>query len=83
MKPSRWLPLAAVLIVLAALVRALAGVGGAHALHALWLSGMLWALAFVLYLLHAWRALAGPRTDGGHGCDEPKSAAGTPGVGCG
>ena len=78
-----WLPLAALLIVLAALVRALAGVAGAQVLHALWLSGMLWALAFTLYLLHAWRALAGPRTDGGHGCDEPKGVAGTPGVGCG
>ena len=78
-----WLPLAALLIVLAALVRALAGVAGAQVLHALWLSGMLWVLAFTLYLLHAWRALAGPRTDGGHGCDEPKSAADSPSVGCG
>jgi len=76
----RWLPLAALLIVLAALTRALAGAGVAHAL---WLSGMLWVLAFTLYLLHAWRALAGPRTDGGHGCDEPKSAADSPSVGCG
>ncbi len=79
----RWLPLAALLIVLAALVRALAGVAGAQVLHALWLSGMLWALAFTLYLLHAWRALAGPRTDDGHGCDEPRTATSVPGAGCG
>jgi len=73
-----WLPLAASLLVLAALMRAAAGtaLGAAGMPVLLALSGGLWAAAFAAYLWHAWPALAGPRGDGLTGCEEPVVAPG-------
>lgn len=67
----RWLPLGALLLVLAALLRA--GAGGLFAaisvtgLHA---AATLWILCWGIYLAYALKPLCGPRPDGGTGCDE-------------
>jgi uncharacterized protein involved in response to NO len=71
-----WLPVAGVAIVIAALLRALAGVPlvagwGSPVLLA---SGVLWGLAFGAYLWHAWPVLARPRNDHAGGCAEPVPA---------
>lgn len=68
-----WLPLAGGVLVMAAVLRLISGMG-AMALHAplLWLfSGGLWATVFAVYLYYAWPVLAGPRTDGREGCEGP------------
>jgi len=68
-----WLPIAVVVLVLATLLRAAAGVGQAAqwALTLLTVSGALWAACFAVYLAMAWPVLTGPRADGLVGCDEP------------
>lgn len=68
-----WLPLAAIGLIGAALMRAMAGMS-AFAPHApiLWtLSGLSWLAVFVVYLWYAVPVLAGPRTDGREGCEGP------------
>lgn len=68
-----WLPVAVLVLVVAALLRAMAGVPAlAQWIPALLMaSGLLWAGAFLAYLWHAWPVLSGPRTDGLEGCAEP------------
>jgi uncharacterized protein involved in response to NO len=72
-----WVPVAAGLIVAAALARVLAAL---PALGAPWmaLSGGLWVTAFALYLAYSWRVLAGPRPDDADGCAEPVRTEVTP-----
>ncbi|EHY77348.1 NnrS family protein [Pseudomonas kunmingensis] len=70
----RWVPIAACLLVLAALLRALAGLPGAPVPLLNMLAGLGWLTAFALsmgYLAPIW--LKG-RPDGGQGCDEPVGA---------
>lgn len=68
-----WLPLCAVALLLAALLRAASGLplAGTAAMLLLNLSGLLWAACFAVYLLHAWPTLARPRQDGQQGCAPP------------
>lgn len=68
-----WLPAAAALLVLAALLRAAAGLYAAApwATTLLTVSGLLWAGCFALYLAMTWRVLTRPRADGLVGCQEP------------
>ncbi len=79
-----WVPVAASLLVLAALVRLLAGAHGLLHLmpQLLWLSGGLWTGAFLIYLLHAWPVLARSRPDGLEGCQEPVVEGEEPRKGC-
>lgn len=70
----RWVPIAACLLVLAALLRALAGLPGTPVPLLNMLAGLGWLTAFALtmgYLAPIW--LKG-RPDGGQGCDEPVGA---------
>ncbi len=70
----RWVPIAACLLVLAALLRALAGLPGAPVPLLNMLAGLGWLTAFALsmgYLAPIW--LKG-RPDGRQGCDEPVGA---------
>ncbi len=68
-----WIPIAAVLFVVAALVRAYAGFYSAM----LWynsllvLSGVLWMAGFALYTAYLFRILTTARSDGQAGCAEP------------
>lgn len=64
----RWLPLTAGLLVVAALIRAAAGLF-APLLHT---ATLLWLFAWGTYLFFSWKTLANPRLDGGQGCDEPE-----------
>lgn len=68
----RWLPGAAALLIALGLLRAAAGLAAFAAayLTLLNLAGLLWLLAWGIYLAYSWSALAGPRPDGGKGCDE-------------
>lgn len=68
-----WLPVTALLLVLATLVRATAGIGMAMPWMStlLLVSGLLWAGCFTLYLVMTWPVLTGPRADGLTGCQEP------------
>lgn len=68
----RWLPWTAAGLLLAALLRALAGHFAlpAHAPSLLTLAAASWVIAWASYLAWSWRPLAGPRPDGGQGCDE-------------
>lgn len=70
-----WVPLVASAIVLAALLRAVAGLWlAAQFMTPLLLSaGTLWSVAFVAYVLYAGPVLIGERTDGQQGCAEPLS----------
>jgi len=69
-----WVPATAALLVLATLLRAAAGMGPAAAWASplLFVSGLLWAACFAVYLFKTWSVLAGPRTDGLVGCQEPQ-----------
>lgn len=70
----RWVPLATTLLVLAALLRAGAGLPGAPAQLLTLLAGLGWLGAFALaarYLAPLWLS---PRPDGGQGCEEPLQA---------
>ncbi len=73
-----WLPVTAAVLVLAALLRALAGLpaGQAWILPLLMLSGSLWGACFLLYLAVVWPVLTGPRADGQTGCAEPLERVG-------
>lgn len=78
----RWLPLGALLFVLAALARAgsstpfgaAAATAGLHAAATLWIAG--WSI----YLAYSLKPLSGPRPDDRGGCDEaaPVVEAATP-----
>jgi len=74
----RWLPVTAALLVMAALLRAAAGLYALAPwmtlLHAA--SGTLWAACFALYLGVTWVVLSGPRSDGQEGCAEPLARSG-------
>lgn len=68
-----WIPIAALALGLAALLRLAAGtsLAGAWTLPLLMLSGLVWALAFALYLWQAGGTLMGERGDGRRGCQGP------------
>lgn len=68
-----WLPVCAAALVLAALLRAGAGLplAGSNGTTWLGLSGLLWGVSFAVYLGHTWSVLALPRTDGQEGCASP------------
>ncbi len=63
-----WLPLAAISLALAAVLRAAAGWLLPDPLQAWLLAGGLWCLAYGLYLWHLAPLLTGPRRDGRSGC---------------
>lgn len=68
-----WLPISFIVLIVAALLRASAGVFALASWtpNLLLASGLLWASCFALYLVMAWPVLTGPREDGLSGCDEP------------
>lgn len=68
-----WIPSAALLFGIAALVRAYASfysAGTAYSQLLLW-AGLLWTSGFALYALYLFRVLSTPRHDGQAGCAEP------------
>jgi len=65
-----WTPAGAVLLVLAAVTRAGAGVADAPAQVLIVLSSLAWIAAWTLVLIHLGPAWWGRRTDGGTGCEE-------------
>ena len=71
-----WLPVAAVLLLAAGVLRSGAGwlfpgIDGAAVMLG---AGGLWVAGWCLYLTRSWRVLAGPRPDGGKGCEEAAPA---------
>ena len=70
-----WLPLCAVTLLIAAVLRAWAGLPGMSSSALLMIAGLLWAGCFAVYLGYAWPGLARPRTDGQEGCAAPRAAA--------
>jgi uncharacterized protein involved in response to NO len=64
-----WVPLGAALIAFAAVLRAATALPGVPVNLLLALSSLCWLLPFALYLWHMGPILAGPRTDGGAGCE--------------
>ena len=75
----RWVPVATIALVLAALLRAAAGLPGLPTATLNLLAGLGWLLAFVLacrYLAPIWLS---PRPDGGTGCEEPMESEGAGG----
>ena len=71
-----WLPVAAVLLLSAGVLRSGAGwlfpgIDGAAVMLG---AGGLWVAGWCLYLTRSWRVLAGPRPDGGKGCEEAAPA---------
>ena len=71
-----WVPLAAGLLVLSALLRALAGWPGMPLAALQLLSGLAWLAAFGLALAYLGPVFLGPRPDAGQGCEEPLDARG-------
>lgn len=73
----RWLPVAGVLLLAAGLIRSAAGWAISATAYTPLLHGAatLWLAAWGIYLAYSWKVLAGPRPDGGQGCDEPHKAA--------
>lgn len=69
-EPRPWAPLAAGLLVTAALVRAAMGLGGIAAGPAILVAGACWIAAYGMHLVFNGKVLAGPRTDGLSGCAE-------------
>lgn len=71
-----WVPMAAVALMVAALLRMVSGspLAGSAAGVLLALSGAFWIGCFVLYLAYSWRILAGPRPDDAAGCAGPADA---------
>ena len=67
----RWAPVAAGLVVAAALLRVLAGMPLADVpAPRLWmLAALAWIGAFALYVVYSWTLLTGPRPDAGKGCE--------------
>jgi len=76
----RWIPLAAGLIVAAALIRALAAIPAWAGMSPLLLgaSALGWAAAYALFLFRFWTVLTGPRPDDAGGCAEPVETSATP-----
>ncbi|EIK51692.1 nnrs family protein [Stutzerimonas stutzeri TS44] len=75
----RWVPLATIALVLAALLRAGSGLPGMPAQAMILLAGLGWLGAFALacrYLAPIWLS---PRPDDGSGCEEPMDAEGAGG----
>ncbi|WP_332672909.1 NnrS family protein [Aromatoleum sp.] len=70
-----WIPVAAALLVGAALLRAVGGWGGGHALAWMTAASLAWTLSFVLCAHYLGKLFARPRTDGGGGCEGPRSSA--------
>lgn len=70
-----WVPAAALLIVLAALLRAGSGLPGLPAHPLRMASAFCWIAAFGLYLLQMGPILLRERVDGGHGCEEMRTVA--------
>lgn len=71
-----WLPVAAALLLAAGVLRSGAGwlfpgIDGAAVMLG---AGGLWVAGWCLYLTRSWRVLAGPRPDGGKGCEEAAPA---------
>lgn len=64
-----WVPLGAAALFAAAIVRAATALPGAPANLLLALSSLLWTGVFAIWLWHMAPLLAGPRTDGGTGCE--------------
>ncbi|MDX1368238.1 NnrS family protein [Pseudomonas sp.] len=73
-----WLPLCAMLLVTASLLRTLAGMPlAANAgMVILSLSGLLWAFCFATFLYYTWTTFSGPREDGLEDCSEPQARNG-------
>jgi uncharacterized protein involved in response to NO len=71
-----WVPVAAVALAAAALLRALSGspLAGSASATLLALSGAVWIGSFALYLAYSWRILSGPRPDDAAGCASPVEA---------
>ncbi len=69
-----WLPLAAVIFIAAALVRAYAGFYSAFTNLNSWLliAGGLWMFGYILYALHLFKVLCSDRKDGKEGCAGPE-----------
>jgi uncharacterized protein involved in response to NO len=68
----RWLPWAALLLLLAAGLRALAGSFGWPLLPLWWSAGLLWSFAYFLWLVRIGFDLARRRSDRGWGCAGPQ-----------
>ena len=71
-----WLPVVAALLLAAGVLRSGAGwlfpgIDGAAVMLG---AGGLWVAGWCLYLTRSWRVLAGPRPDGGTGCEEAAPA---------
>jgi uncharacterized protein involved in response to NO len=64
-----WVPLGAALIAYAALLRAATALPGVPVNLLLAISSLCWLLPFALYIWHMGPLLAGPRSDGGTGCE--------------
>jgi uncharacterized protein involved in response to NO len=69
----RWISLAAIVLIAAALIRASAGVHGFMSHYNLLLigAGLLWMAAYLLFARHFFGILLSPRSDGKPGCAEP------------
>ena len=69
----RWRIAATALLAAAAVARALAASphAGAAVLAWWWAAALMWIGGWLLFAVFAWGHLAGPRTDGGRGCEEP------------
>ncbi len=77
----RWVPIATCLLVLAALLRASAGLPGAPVPQLNMLAGLGWLTVFGLALCYLAPIWLRPRPDGGTGCEEPMDVHST-GSGC-
>ncbi len=64
----RWVPVAVILIVSAAVLRAMMHAGPISSSLAIAAASICWIGAFSLHLIFHWQVLTGPRTDGQHGC---------------
>ncbi|TXI80172.1 MAG: NnrS family protein [Flavobacteriales bacterium] len=64
-----WVPLGATVLFAAAVLRAATALPGAPVNFLLALSSLLWISVFAVWLWHMAPLLAGPRTDGGTGCE--------------
>lgn len=68
-----WIPIAAALLVGAALLRAVGGWGGGHALAWMTAASAAWTLSFILCAHYLGKLFVLPRTDGGRGCEGPRA----------
>lgn len=74
-----WVPLATVALLLAAILRAAAGLPGMPTATLNLLAGLGWLVAFALACRYLGPIWLSPRPDGGQGCEEPQEAEGTGG----